>query len=99
MEANNDNINFGDALLSMMSLLESAVTGNLLNDMPVDGLLYRCHRNISKALVDYLNNSTSSNDVGKAAFEDLVKYVNKRQDIFNRKCALDITGEYEAVHR
>jgi len=96
METNND-INFGETLLAVVSLLESAVTGNLLNNQPVDGLLFKCHYNLNRALISYLNNSTSSNDVGAAAFEELNKYVSNRQRIFDRKFTLDIADEFKAV--
>lgn len=92
-----NNSEFGETVLSVISLLESAVTGNLLNNQPIDGMLYSCHQNIMGALTTYLNNSAPSNEDGRHALNELNKYVKYKQSIFNRKYALDETGEFEAV--
>lgn len=60
-------------------------------------LLFKCHYNLNRALINYLTNSTSSNDVGAAAFEELNKYVSNKQRIFYMKFALDITDEFKVV--
>lgn len=84
-------------ILSIMSLLESAVSGNLLNNQPVDGQLFACYLNLNKAMTEYLDNSKPSNDVGKTALGKLNNYIKNKQSIVDRKIALDITGEYEGV--
>lgn len=86
-------------ILSIMSLLESAVSGNLLNNQPVDGQLFALYLNLNKVIAEYLDNSEPSNDVGKAALEKLHEYIKNKQSILDRKCALDVTGEYEGVSR
>lgn len=94
-----DNVNFGEGLLAVVSLLESAVTGNLLNNQPIDGVLFRYYCNLNKALIDYLNNSAASNDVGADALKELIKYADNKQSIYDRKCALDETDQFIAMKR
>ena len=97
MSQNDSDINFGETLMSVISLLESSVTGSILNSKSIDPVLYKCNRDIIRALVQYLNNSIPSNDEGTNALNSLIKYVTHKQNIFNRKYALDITDEYDAV--
>lgn len=99
MGVNDNDVNFGEVLMSVMSLLESSVTGNLLNNQPVDGMLYRCHHNLTNALVKYLNNSEPTGDQGNAAKAELERYVLNKSRIFDRKYSLDPTEENKAVTR
>lgn len=96
MKTSND-ANFGESILSLVSLLESAVTGNLLNNQPVDGLLYKYHSNLIKAIITYLDNSEPSNKVGTNAMIDLNKFVACKQKIFDRELALEPTGEFNPI--
>lgn len=93
------NDEFGESIVSVMSLLESSVTGNLLNNSPVDGMLYRCYSNMVKALTEYLNNSEPSNNDGEHARSELNRYIMCKDRIFDRKYSLDPTEENKAVSR
>jgi hypothetical protein len=55
--------------------------------------------NLNKVIVEYLDNSEPSNDVGQAALEKLHEYINNKQSILDRKFSLDVTSEYEGVSR
>lgn len=69
---------FGDSILSVMSLIDSAVSGRLLSNQPVDRDLSDLSTSFRKALIDYLNDSSN-----KQAKDYLVKVVNHQQLIFN----------------
>ena len=74
---------YGAGLLSVMSLLESSITGKLLCNRDVEQSLSNLNLNIRQALIDYLNNSSPINNTGNTAKETLTSVVNHRQDIFN----------------
>ena len=76
---------YGEGILSVMSLLESAVSGNLLANRNVDVKLSNKHSQFLKALTDYLNNSMSLDSLGQSSQTVLNQFVKHKQDIFNNK--------------
>lgn len=69
---------FGDSILSVMSLIDSAVSGRLLSNQSVGKDLSNLSTNFRKALIDYLNDNSN-----KQAKDYLVKVVNHQQLIFS----------------
>lgn len=69
---------FGDSILSVMSLIDSAVSGRLLSNQSVGKDLSDLSSNFRKALIDYLNDNSN-----KQAKDYLVKVVNHQQLIFS----------------
>lgn len=69
---------FGDSILLVMSLIDSAVSGRLLSNQSVGKDLSELSSNFRKALIDYLNDNSN-----KQAKDYLVKVVNHQQLIFS----------------
>lgn len=69
---------FGDSILLVMSLIDSAVSGRLLSNQSVGKDLSDLSTNFRKALIDYLNDNSN-----KQAKDYLVKVVNHQQLIFS----------------
>lgn len=71
-------LSFGDNVLSVMSLIDSAVSGRLLSNQAVDKDLSDLSTSFRKALIEYLNDNSN-----KQAKDYLMKVVNHQQLIFS----------------
>lgn len=83
MHNNIDDLNFGELILSLQQMIEASYLGNLLSLKPNNKELESAKFELHKALVDYLNNSSSNNDAGDAAEMKLLQYVKNREQIYN----------------